>query len=102
MHIGLQYMYGVDITEDFADPEGLLHQADFFMMEPIKSAVGLIIAKTLSLETFKEMVVLGEKYREANLQRSCADFILANVEDLGDDLLSELVRPSQHNFPLLS
>ena len=37
VHIGLQYMYGVDIPEDFADPEGLLHQADFFMMEPIQA-----------------------------------------------------------------
>ena len=102
MHIGLQYMYGVDIPEDFADPEGLLHQADFFMMEPIKSAVGLIIAKTLSLETFKEMVVLGEKYREANLQRSCADFILANVEELGNNLLSELFRPPPTHLSSLS
>ena len=59
--------------------------------------MSLIIANTLSLETVKELVVLGEK----TVKRSCADFILANVEELGDDLLSELVGPSQHNFPCL-
>ena len=51
--------------------------------------------------SFKTLVVLGEKYREENLQRSCADFILANVEEPGDDLLSEFVRPSQQNFSCL-
>ena len=33
----LDFMYGVNIPDDFADPEGLLHQADFFMMEPIQA-----------------------------------------------------------------
>ena len=43
----------------------------------IQSAVSLIIANTLSLETVKELVVLGEK----TVKRSCADFIPANVEE---------------------
>ena len=46
--------HGDSIPEDFDDPQGLLHQADLFMMEDLKSAVGLLFAKNLSLETLKE------------------------------------------------
>ena len=67
----VNFMYGFPIPEDFDDPQGLLHQADFFMMEDLKSAVGLLIAKNLSLETLKELVLLAERYREVKLQEKC-------------------------------
>ena len=90
-------MYGVDIPEDFADPEGLLHQADFFMMEPMKSAVSLIIAKTLSLETVKEKRGTGKRIcREAvptsfwPMLKSWEIICFLNFSD-----------PPQHIFPRL-
>jgi len=89
----VDFMYGIPIPEDFADIEGLLHQADLFMMEDLKSAAGLLIAKTLSLDTLKELVILGERYREVKLQESCGDFILAHIEELKDEKLSELALP---------
>ena len=46
----VNFMYGFPIPEDFDDPQGLLHQADLFMMENLKSAVGLLIAKNLSVD----------------------------------------------------
>ena len=67
----VNFMYGVPSPEDFADTEALLHQAELFMMEDLKSAVGLLIAKNLSLETLKELVLLAERYREVKLQEKC-------------------------------
>ena len=89
----VNFMYGVPIPEDFDDPQGLLHQADLFMMEDLKSAVGLLIAKNLSLETLKELVLLAERYREVKLQEKCGEFILAHMEELDDGLLAELALP---------
>jgi len=86
----VDFMYGNPIPEDFEDTKGLLHQADLFLMEDLKSAVGFLIAKTLSLNTLKDLIPLGEKYREVVLQESCSDFILANIEEIEDSVLSEL------------
>jgi len=54
----VDFMYGIPIPKDFADTQGLLHQADLFMMEDLKTAAGSLIAKTLS-QNF-EAVVAGE------------------------------------------
>lgn len=91
----VDYMYGNPVPEHFAELrlEDLLRQADYFMMEDLKSAVGLHIAKTLNLDTVKDLVVLGEKYREVTLQESCSDFILAHIEEIEDSVLSELELP---------
>ena len=89
----IDFMYGIPIPEDFADIEGLLHQADLFMMEDLKSAAGLLIAKTLSLDTLNELVALGERYREVKLQESCGDFILAHIEEMQEEMISELALP---------
>ena len=86
----VDFMYGIPIPEDFEDTKGLLHQADLFLMEDLKSAVGFLIAKTLSLNTVKDLFPLGEKYREVVLQESCSDFILAHIEEIEDNVLSEL------------
>ena len=83
-------MYGIPIPEDSEDTKGLLHQADLFLMEDLKSAVGFLIAKTLSLNTVKDLIPLGEKYREVVLQESCSDFILEHIEEIDDSVLSEL------------
>ena len=90
----VDYMYGNPVPEHFAELEDLLRQADYFMMEDLKSAVGLLIAKTLNLDTVKDLVVLGEKYREVTLQESCSDFILnTHIEEIEDSVLSELELP---------
>ena len=86
----VDFMYGIPIPEDFEDTKGLLHQADLFLMEDLKTAVGFLIAKTLSLNTVKDLIPLGEKYREVTLQESCSDFILAHIEEIEDSVLSEL------------
>ena len=85
----VDFMYGIPIPEDFEDTKGLLHQADLFLMEDLKSAVGFLIAKTLSLNTVKDLIPLGEKYREVVLQESCTDFILAHIEEVEDSVLFE-------------
>ena len=87
----VDYMYGNPVPEHLAELEDLLRQADYFMMEDLKSAVGLLIAKTLNLDTVKDLV--GEKYREVTLQESCSDFILAHIEEIEDSVLSELELP---------
>ena len=89
----VNFMYGIPIPEDFADTKGVLHQADIFMMEDLKSAAGLLMAKTLSWDTLKELVALGERYREVKLQESCGDFILAHIEEMQEEMISELALP---------
>ena len=89
----MDYMYGSPVPEHFAELEDLLRHADYFMMEDLKSAAGLLIAKTLSLDTVKDLVVLRVKYGEVTLQESCSDFILAHIEEIEDSVLSELELP---------
>ena len=57
----VNFMYGIPIPKDFSDTQGLLHQADLFMMEDLKTAAGSLIAKTLSMDTVKEIAQLAEK-----------------------------------------
>ena len=57
------------------------------MMEDLKTAVGRIIVKTLCLGTVKEIALVAEKYREVTFQETCGAFILANIEELDDELL---------------
>ena len=83
----VNFMYGIPIPEDFLDIQGLLHQADLFMMEDLKTAVGRVIAKTLCLDTVKEIALVAEKYREVTFQETCGAFILANIEELDYELL---------------
>merc|ERR1712013_585521 len=90
----VDFMYGIPIPDDFADIKGLLHQADLLMMEDLKHAAGLLMAKTLSLDTIKELVALGERYREVKLQESCGDFILAHIEEMQEEMISELALPT--------
>ena len=86
----VNFMYGIPIPEDFVDTQGLLHQADLFMMEDLKAAVGYLITKTLSLDTLSEIAPLAEKYREVTLQEICGDFILAHIDGLEEKVISEL------------
>ena len=86
----VNFMYGIPIPEDFVDTQGLLHQADLFMMEDLKAAVGYLITKTLSLDTLSTIAPLAEKYREVTLQEICGDFILAHIDGLEENVISEL------------
>ena len=86
----VNFMYGIPVPEDFEDAQGLLHQADLFMIEDLKTAVGLLISKTLSLDTLSEIAPLAEKYSEVALQEICGDFILAHIEELEANMISEL------------
>ena len=86
----VNFMYGIPIPEDFVDTQGLLHQADLFMMEDLKAAVGYLITKTLSLDTLSTIAPLAEKYREVTLQKICGDFILAHIDGLEENVISEL------------
>jgi len=90
LNCAVNFMYGTPVPEDFADTQGLLHQADLFMMEDLKTAVGSLIAKTLSLDTLSKIAPLAEKYGEVTLQEICGDFILVHVEELEEKVISEL------------
>ena len=100
----VNFMYGIPIPKDFADTQGLLHQADLFMMEDLKTATGSLIAKTLSLDTVQEIALLAENYREGTLQEICTDFIFSHIKELEDEQLSELAlaMPSIARRALLS
>ena len=100
----VNFMYGFPIPEDFDDPQGLLHQADLFMMEDLKTAASSIIAKTLSLDTVQEIALLAENYREGTLQKICSTFIFDHIKELEEDELSELAvsMPSIASSALLS
>jgi len=86
----VNFMYGIPIPKDFVDTQGLLHQADLFMMEDLKTAAGSLIAKTLTLDTVQDIALLAETYREGTLQEICTDFIISHIKELEHEQLSEL------------
>ena len=71
----VDFMYGIDIPEDFKDVDdlkSLLHLSDLYLMEDLKVAVGSRIGKTLEQEANPlETAQLSEKFRAMERSHKC-------------------------------
>ena len=109
LSIAVDFMYGIDIPEDFdneKDLANLLDLAKQYFMEALKDAVGSRVGETLSKENIVETSQLADKYEALNLGEMCAEFIIENqdavedeeVENLGGVVLAALGKKAMLEF----
>ena len=95
LSIAVDFMYGMDIPEDFDNEKELANLLDLakqYLMEDLKDAVGSRIGKALSKENIMEMSKLADKYEALNLSEECAEFIIENKDAVEEEELENLGR----------
>ena len=89
----VNFMYGIPVPEDFADTQGLLHQADLFMMEDLKTAVGSPIAKTLS-QNFEALVAGEGEMPDRDLEKGVR--CMYRLRDVDDEAVDDVKEEFAH------
>ena len=73
-------MYGVELSEDFEDLQGLLRLSDMFFMEELREEAGRRLAKGITAGNYVERSKMADTYRSANLATACGKFIVNQGE----------------------
>merc|ERR1712181_87843 len=81
LNVAVNFMYGIDIPEDFEEHGELLHLADLFMMENLKEVVVEKMAKALSKSNYLEISQIAELYNTTSLIAKCAIFVFEEMSD---------------------
>ena len=68
----VNYMYGIDIAEDFSDLIGLMDIAELFLMPSLKNEVSLRLSETLNKSNYIEISLAAEKYNDKVLGEKIA------------------------------
>jgi hypothetical protein len=73
----VNFMYGLDIKEEFDDFAGLLDAAERFMMDDFKTEIGKRMVKKVKLrkDNYMKVCSLADKYRVEVVADMCADYI---------------------------
>ena len=75
LNVAVNFMYGINVPEDFTQYGDLLHLAELFMMENLKEVVVERLAKNLSKENYLETSMIAEMYNATRLIDQCAHFV---------------------------
>merc|ERR1712192_83354 len=81
LNVAVNFMYGIDIPEDFEEHGELLHLADLFMMKNLKEMVVDKLAKALSKSNYLEISQIAELYNTTSLINKCANFLFEEMSD---------------------
>jgi len=76
----IDFLYGVELPEEFADLQGLLRLADMFFMEELREEVGRRLAVGISVDNYVERSKMADTLRSASLATACAKFIVNQGE----------------------
>ena len=72
----INFIYGVDIAEDFSNLTELLEIAESFKMEGLKHAVGIRLGKKINTSNFIEFSQMAGMYNVDVLAKNCAKYFL--------------------------
>ena len=75
LNIAVNFMYGINVPEDFTQYGDLLHLAELFMMENLKEVVVERLANNLSKGNYLETSKTAELYKATRLIDQCAHFV---------------------------
>ena len=93
LSIAVDFMYGIEIPESFnksEDLKGLLHLADLYLMEDLKTAAGLLIACGLNKDNVFDVSLLADKFRAEALRNKCVDYLFDNASSIDGEKFSVL------------
>ena len=85
LNVAVNFMYGINIPEDFEEHGELLHLAELFMMANLKEVVVEKLANVLSKLNYLEISQMAELYNTTSLINKCANFIFEEMSD-GDKI----------------
>ena len=75
LNVAVNFMYGMNVPEDFTQYGDLLHLAELFMMENLKEVVVERLARNLSKENYLLISKIAEMYNATRLAEHCAHFV---------------------------
>ena len=81
LHVAVNFMYGVNIPEDFKEHAELLHLAELFMMDNLKEVIEERLAQALTKANYLEISQIAELYSNTSLITKCGHFVF---EEFGD------------------
>ena len=85
LHAAVNFMYGINIPEDFKEHAELLHLAELFMMDNLKEVVEERLAQALTKANFLEISQVAELYSNTSLITKCGHFLFEEIGD-GDEI----------------
>ena len=81
LHVAVNFMYGINIPEDFKEHGELLHLAELFMMDNLKEVIEERLEKALSKLNYLETSQLAELYSNTSLITKCGHFVFEEFDD---------------------
>ena len=84
LHVAVNFMYGINIPEDFKEHAGLLHLAELFMMDNLKEVVEERLAQALTKANYLETSQVAELYSNTSLITKCGHFLFEEID--GDEI----------------
>ena len=93
LSIAVDFMYGIEIPESFnksEDLKSLLHLADLYLMEDLKTAAGLLIACDLNKDNVFDVSLLADKFKAEALRNKCVDYLFDNASSIDGEKFSVL------------
>ena len=85
LHVAVNFMYGINIPEDFKEHVELLHLAELFMLDNLKEVIGKRLAKALTKSNYLVIGQIAELYSNTNLITKCGHFVYEEFGD-GDEI----------------
>jgi len=85
LHVAVNFMYGINIPEDFKEHAELLHLAELFMMDNLKEVAEERLAQALTKANYLETSQIAELYSSTSLITKCGHFLYEDIGD-GDDI----------------
>ena len=86
----VQFIYTAKIDEKFEDFVDLMKIGHKYMIKSLVEECSKKIARGISKENVLELGVMADTYSVEDLAKSCAEFVVANMEVLGDDWEKQL------------
>merc|ERR1719222_429532 len=81
LHVAVNFMYGINIPEEFKEYGELIHLAELFIMDNLKEVVEERLEKDLTKANYLEISQIADLYSNTNLITKCGHFIF---EQFGD------------------
>jgi len=92
LHVAVNFMYGINIPEDFKEHAELLHLAELFMMDNLKEVVEERLAQALTKANYLEVSQIAELYSITSLITKCGHFLFEEIGDRDEISWEEIVK----------
>ena len=92
LEVAVNFMYGIQVPEEFTELCELLNLAEMFMMENLAEVVIHRLNEEITEENYLEVCKIAEMYNKENLINKCALFVINQIgeEDAKWEVLEKL------------